>query len=294
MKKLTEILSVYNLRLALEQHHTTLYAIDDVSFVLMRGETVALLGESGCGKSMTALALMRLLPNEARYGVLSQVWFNSEDLLQLPEKLMRSLRGKRLAIIFQEPMTALNPVLSIGNQLAEVIQNKKPLSRIALRDAMVKLLEEVEISEPLHRLTQYPHQLSGGQRQRIVIAMALASKPDVLIADEPTTALDVTTQSQILSLLKRLQSRYQMSILLITHDMSVVSKMADRVCVMYAGQLVESAQVGVFIAGPKHPYAQQLFVSLPSFEKRKIRLQAIPRVADFIPDVPMHSNVVRR
>lgn len=269
-------MAVQNLAVAFEQSIHPLIVMDDLNFELFPGETVALLGESGCGKSITSLALMRLLPSNAAYGLDSRVLYGGEDLLDLPEEVMRRLRGRRLAMIFQEPMTALNPVLTIGQQLAESLSKDNGLNREALKLRMIELLTEVEITEPEHRLEQYPHQLSGGQKQRVVIAMALASRPDVLIADEPTTALDTTTQSQILALLKRLQHNYQMSILLITHDLDVVKLVADKVCVMYAGQLVELSPVPKFIAQPKHPYAQQLLVSLPSFSKRGERLQAIP------------------
>lgn len=273
---MSETMVVKHLAVAFEQADQSLVAMDDVCLNLYPGETLALLGESGCGKSLTSLALMRLLPEEAAYGQKSKVLFGRDDILELPEKQMRSIRGRRMAMIFQEPMTALNPVLTIGQQLAESISKAHGLSKKTLKERMIQLLTEVDISEPAHRLQQYPHQLSGGQKQRVVIAMALAGKPDVLIADEPTTALDATTQAQILSLLKQLQSRYQMSILLITHDLGVVKAMADRVCVMYAGQLVEVSTVVPFIGEPKHPYAQQLLTSLPSFSKRGERLQAIP------------------
>lgn len=273
---MSETLMVQRLSLSFDQSGQNVIAVDDLSFELNPGETVVLLGESGCGKSMTSLSLMRLLPPEAAYSQRSQVFIGEDSLLDLPEQLMRKLRGRRLAMIFQEPMTALNPVLTIAQQLAEVIPKETLLTKEALRIRMIELLKEVEISDPERRLDQYPHQLSGGQKQRIVIAMALAGRPDVLIADEPTTALDATTQSQILSLLKQLQARYQMSILFITHDLSVVKVIADRVCVMYAGQLVESADVAAFMQQPMHPYAQQLFLSLPSFEKRGERLPAIP------------------
>ena len=272
---MTEIVSIKCLSVGFQTTKQTLTAVDDVTFRLNPGETVALLGESGCGKSLTSLALMRLLPHHGVYGTKSVIDFNGQDVLELPESLMRSLRGRRLAMVFQEPMTALNPVLSIGEQLAEAIFGHEKLDRAELHEKLLALLSEVEMPDPALRLRQYPHQLSGGQKQRIVIAMALASHPEVLIADEPTTALDVTIQAQILALLKKLQRQRQMSMLLITHDLGVVKAMADVVCVMYAGQIVESALVHDFFNEPLHPYAQQLFVSLPSFAKRKQHLQTL-------------------
>lgn len=256
-------------------------AVDDIAFTLHPGETLALLGESGCGKSLTSLALMRLLPGHGVYGARSQVLLDgSDDILDLPESLMRQLRGRRMAIIFQEPMTALNPVMRIGDQLAEACYPdhiRKPSWRpgTAAYQRLIRLLEDVDMPQPELRLRQYPHQLSGGQKQRVVIAMALANKPDILIADEPTTALDVTIQAQILTLLKTLQREYGMSLLLITHDLGVVRAVADRVCVMYAGQVVEEARVDDFFHQVKHPYAQQLLASVPTFRTRGERLQAI-------------------
>jgi peptide/nickel transport system ATP-binding protein len=272
---MTEIAGIKNLTVGFQTAKRTLTAVDDISFCLQPGETLALLGESGCGKSMTSLALMRLLPANGVYSRQSTINIAGQDILNLPERVMRCLRGRQLAMIFQEPMTALNPVLSIGEQLAEAILEHQILDRPQVQTRMLELLKEVEMPQPEMRLRQYPHQLSGGQKQRIVIAMALASKPDVLIADEPTTALDVTIQAQILALLKKLQNQYQMSLLLITHDLGVVKEMADMVYVMYAGQIVESAPVMDFFSQPLHPYAQQLFVSLPSFVKRNERLQTL-------------------
>ncbi|QRN04405.1 dipeptide ABC transporter ATP-binding protein [Legionella sp. MW5194] len=273
---MSQTAEIKHLRVGFETAETTITAVDDISFNLMPGETMALLGESGCGKSLTSLALMRLLPSYGVYGQDSEVQVQGEDLLRLPESMMRQLRGRRLAIIFQEPMTALNPVLKIGEQLAEALaQSNKKLNHASLQKRMVSLLKEVEIPEPELRLNQYPHQLSGGQKQRVVIAMALANHPEILIADEPTTALDVTIQAQILQLLKKLQQEHQMSMLLITHDLSVVKAVADRVSVMYAGQLVEQATVDEFFSQIKHPYSQQLFASLPEFNKRGHRLQTI-------------------
>lgn len=250
-------------------------ALDNVSFSLKPGETLVLLGESGCGKSLTSSALMRLLPKSGVYGVDSQIILDGMDLLNLPEKMMRQIRGRRLAMIFQEPMTALNPVMTIGAQIAEILKRHHPMQSAELREALIALLIEVEMPEPHVKMHQYPHELSGGQKQRVVIAMALACKPDVLIADEPTTALDVTIQAQILALLKKLQQDHQMSLLLITHDLGVVKAMADRVCVMYAGQVVEESAVGDFFAHIRHPYVQQLLASLPSFAKREEQLSVI-------------------
>ena len=272
---MSEIIRVQDLTVGFETKDKALVAVDNFSFELYPGETLALLGESGCGKSLTALALMRLLPDDAAYGQDSQAMFGQTDLLQLPEQIMRTLRGRRIAMIFQEPMTALNPVLTIAAQLAETLCKNTKRSQAALHQEMLALLTEVDISDPQRRLKQYPHQLSGGQKQRVVIAMALAGRPDVLIADEPTTALDSATQTQILGLLKRLQARHQMSIILITHDIAVVQASADRVCVMYAGQLLEIAPVASFLHQPKHPYVQQLLMSLPTSAKRGERLHAI-------------------
>lgn len=251
-----------------------LSALDAVSFSLYAGETLALLGESGCGKSITSQAIMRLLPDNASYGSESTVCIGNTNVLDLEEKKMRQMRGKRIAMIFQEPMTALNPVLTVGQQLLEVLR-RSGYRKEDSHARMIALLKEVEMPQASLRLTHYPHQLSGGQKQRVVIAMALACQPDVLIADEPTTALDVTVQAQILQLLQRLQKQHQMSMLLITHDLSVVKAVADRVCVMYAGQVVEQASVTDFFTQVQHPYSQLLLNALPSLEKRGLRLPSI-------------------
>jgi peptide/nickel transport system ATP-binding protein len=278
---------IRNLSVGFKTAKGTTKALDKVSFSLKSGETLALLGESGCGKSLTSLAIMRLLPHTGVYDKESAILFNNQDLLELPESLMRCLRGRRLAMIFQEPMTALNPVLTIGEQLTEAIKEHAQLERKVLRARLLTLLQEVEIPDPELRLHQYPHQLSGGQKQRIVIAMALASDPEVLIADEPTTALDVTIQAQILTLLKKLQQQYKMSILLITHDLGVVKAVADTVCVMYAGQVVEIASVSDFFKKPLHPYAQQLFLSLPSIDKREQQLQTLSGAVPALDALPL-------
>ncbi len=283
---MTSILDIQHLEIAFQSNARQVIAVEDVSFALHPGETLVLLGESGCGKSLTSLALMRLLPEFSAYGANSKINLTGDDILELPEQIMRGLRGRRLAMVFQEPMTALNPVLTIGQQLAEVILRHQKVSQRELYVRMLTLLKEVDIPQPSLRLRQYPHQLSGGQKQRIVIAMALANHPDVLIADEPTTALDVTIQAQILSLLKKLQRQYQMSLLLITHDLGVVKAMADRVCVMYAGQIVESAPVEQFFNQALHPYAQKMFVALPSMARRGQRLQVITGQVPPLDDLP--------
>lgn len=266
---------IKQLSVAFQHSGKTITALDKVSFDLVPGKTLVLLGESGCGKSLTSLALMRLLPKSGVYGLDSQIMINDEDILGLPELMMRQLRGRKLAMIFQEPMTALNPVMTIGAQISEVLTRHHALGGRKLNEAVLSLLAEVEMPQPEMRIHQYPHQLSGGQKQRVVIAMALACKPDILIADEPTTALDVTIQAQILALLKKLQHAHQMSLLLITHDLGVVNAMADTVCVMYAGQIVEQASVSDFFSRVMHPYVQQLLASIPDFAKRNEKLSII-------------------
>lgn len=272
MKNTAEI---HQLSVAFRGRDTYISALDKISFNLIPGETQVLLGESGCGKSLTAQALMRLLPQSGVYGVNSHINIDGEDLLNIPESMMRQLRGRKLAMIFQEPMTALNPVMTIGAQISEVMARHHKHTISELKKALIDLLIEVEMPQPDVKIHQYPHQLSGGQKQRVVIAMALAGKPDILIADEPTTALDVTIQSQILGLLKKLQTTYKMSLLLITHDLGVVKAMADRVCVLYAGQVVEIAPVEDFFSHVGHPYVQQLLASLPSYAKREEKLSVI-------------------
>lgn len=282
-----EVLSVHDLSVAFQSLDQCLSAVRQVSFELQPGKTLALLGESGCGKTITSLAMMRLLPSTAKYGADAQIMFENQDLLLLPEQVMQQIRGKRLAMIFQEPMTALNPVLSIGQQLREALPEKIiNQGRRAVKERMLALLEEVEIPQPELRLRQYPHQLSGGQKQRVVIAMALAGRPEILIADEPTTALDVTIQAQILDLLRRLQKRHHMSMLLITHDLAVVKAVADRVCVMYAGEIVEEADVELFFSRVKHPYVQQLLASLPSFDQRGNKLSVISGAVPSLSHLP--------
>jgi peptide/nickel transport system ATP-binding protein len=279
-------LEINELSVAFQNQKKTIIALDKVSFTLTPGETLILLGESGCGKSLTSLAIMRLLPKSTAYGLKSQILIDGEDLLDLPEQMMRQFRGRRLAMIFQEPMTALNPVMTIGAQIAEALERHHSLSQKARHSEVIALLNEVEMPHPEIKMQQYPHQLSGGQKQRVVIAMALACQPEVLIADEPTTALDVTIQAQILALLKKIQTNRQMSLLLITHDLGIVKAMADKVCVMYAGQVVEYSSVKEFFSHIGHPYVQQLLASLPSFAKRKEQLSVIAGSVPTLTDLP--------
>jgi peptide/nickel transport system ATP-binding protein len=250
-------------------------ALDGVDLGIARGETFAIVGESGCGKSMTALTLARLLPDTGRV-VSGSVLLEGTDLLALPEAEMREVRGRRIAMIFQEPATSLNPVLTVGRQIVEVLERHTDLRGRAARKRAVELLDQVGIADSARRIDEYPFQLSGGMKQRVMIALALAAEPDLLIADEPTTALDVTIQAQVLELLERLQATRNMSILLITHDLGIVAGMAHRVAVMYAGQIVEVAERDPFFDAPQHPYSRKLFASLPSTAKRGAELETIP------------------
>lgn len=251
-------------------------AVDGVSLEIARGETLALLGESGCGKSMTALSIMRLVPAPAGRIVSGSIKYDGTDLLTLSEAKMREYRGRRIAMIFQEPMTSLNPVLTVGRQIGEVLEQHLGLSGSAVTARCKELLDAVGIPDPTRRIHDYPHQLSGGMKQRVMIAIALAGEPDLLIADEPTTALDVTIQAQILELLARLQKERNMAMLLITHDLAVVSDFANRVAVMYAGNIIEEANRDTFYSDPRHPYSRKLFDSLPDEHKRGRHLAVIP------------------
>jgi oligopeptide/dipeptide ABC transporter ATP-binding protein len=248
--------------------------VDAVSFSLRPGETLCLVGESGCGKSLTALALMGLLPPRALPS--GRALFRGRDLLTLPAGEITDLRGDRLAMIFQEPMTSLNPAFKIGDQIAESLVRHRGASRADARSAALDMLRKVRIPAPKRRLDAYPHQLSGGMRQRIMIAMALINSPDLLIADEPTTALDVTIQAQILALISELQREAGMAMLLVTHDLGVVAEVADRVAVMYAGRIVETGAARDLFDDPQHPYTLGLIGSLPSLGRRESRLATIP------------------
>ena len=261
------LLNIENLRTHLQSGEDVVRAVDGIDLDLRRGECFALVGESGSGKSMTALSIMRLLPEAGRIAD-GRVLLDGHDLLALPEAAMRAVRGRRVAMIFQEPSTALNAVLTVGHQIVEVIERHTGLTGPAARRRALELLEAVGIPEPGRRFDEYPFQLSGGLKQRVMIAAALAVDPEVLIADEPTTAVDVTIQAQILELLKKLQAERGMALLLITHDLGIVAQMAQRVAVMYAGQIVEVAGREAFFRAPKHPYSRKLFDALPSPDKR--------------------------
>ena len=262
------LLSIRDLKTYFASSKGSIRAVDGVSFDVRRGETFALLGESGCGKSMTALSIMQLLPQQAQGNVSGEVLLDGRDLLTLSEMAMQNVRGRRIAMIFQEPMTSLNPVLTVGEQIGEVLGRHRSLRGGEMRKRVLELLDAVGIPDRARRYNEYPHQLSGGMKQRVMIAIALAGEPELLIADEPTTALDVTIQAQILELLQQLQKDTGMAILLITHDLGVVAGMADHVAVMYAGHIVEQARREAFFARPLHPYSQKLFASVPAKAKR--------------------------
>jgi len=268
-------LDIEGLRVELDADEGLVRAIDALQLTLQRGETFALVGESGCGKSMTALALMRLLPDNGRV-VGGHVRLDGDDLLAWPESRMRTVRGARIGMIFQEPGTSLNPVMTIVDQVIEGLVAHTPLRGAAARARAIAWLERVGLADAARRADDYPFQLSGGQKQRVMIAMALAAEPDFLIADEPTTALDVTLQAQVLDLLRDLQRERGLGLLLITHDLAVVAGMAHRVALMYAGQIVEVADAGTFFRAPRHPYAHLLLRALPDAQRRGERLAAIP------------------
>ena len=282
------ILTIEHLVSAFDLESGRLRAVDDVSFALPKGTILGLVGESGCGKSVTALSIMRLLPKPA--GVIEQgsIWLEDIDLLKLPVEEMHHIRGNRISMIFQEPMTALNPVHRIGRQLLEVFELHRPdIGEKSRHAAAVEMLRKVGIPEAQKRMRDYPHQISGGMRQRVMIAMALAGKPDVLIADEPTTALDVTIQAQILDLIKELQQETGMAVIFITHDLGVVAEICDEVVVMYAGQIVESASVKDLYAEPKHPYTQGLLSAIPRLDTpRKKRLLTIEGSVPALSELP--------
>lgn len=284
------LLEVKDLRTHFPTRAGLVRAVDEVSFHLDRGELLGLVGESGCGKSITALSLMRLIAPPGKI-VSGEIFFDGKDLLKLSESEMRQMRGDDIGMIFQDPMTSLNPVYTIGEQIAEALRLHQKLSRKEAKQAAIEAMREVSIPDPARRVDDYPHQLSGGMRQRVMIAMALACNPKLLIADEPTTALDVTIQAQILELLNELRKQRDLAVLLITHDLGVVAEVADRVAVMYTGRIVEESPVGELFARPKHPYTEGLLRSVPKLTSEYVakneRLETIegtvPRPTDLPP-----------
>jgi len=279
------LLDVQNLETQFQLEDGVVRAVDRVSFRVDAGETVGLVGESGCGKSVTALSIMRLVAAPGRVAG-GRILFHGTDLLALREDEMRKIRGNEIAMIFQEPMTSLNPVFTIGDQIAEAIQLHQKKSRKEAMEEAAAMLDKVAIPDAHKRVRDYPHQLSGGMRQRVMIAMALSCNPKLLIADEPTTALDVTIQAQILDILNRLQEEYQLSILLITHDMGVVAETCRRVVVMYTGRVVEEAPVRDLFRQPKHPYTRGLLRSIPKpFIEGQERATRLPTIDGTVPDL---------
>jgi oligopeptide transport system ATP-binding protein len=263
MINLEKLLEVKDLEVSFNTYAGEVKAVRGVNFTVNKGEFVAIVGESGCGKSVTAKSIMKLLPSPLSVYKKGEIFFRNRDLIKLEEKEMRTIRGNKISMIFQDPMTSLNPTSKIGDQLAEGLLKHKKMSKAAARNKSRQLLEMVGIPHPETRLNQYPHEFSGGMRQRVVIAMALACDPELIIADEPTTALDVTIQAQILRLIKNLQGQLNSSVILITHDLGVVAEVCDKVVVMYAGQVVESGTVEEIFRNPSHPYTKGLMQSVP-------------------------------
>jgi oligopeptide/dipeptide ABC transporter ATP-binding protein len=278
------LLRVTDLVTSFRTDEGVLRAVDEASFEIDAGTTVGIVGESGCGKSVTALSIMRLLPEPAGKVEAGKIELDGEDLLRFTERKMQDVRGNKVSMIFQEPMTSLNPVYTVGAQIVEAIRMHQKKSRSEAREHAIEMLKLVGIPSPESNVDSYPHQLSGGMRQRVMIAMALACKPKLLIADEPTTALDVTIQAQILELLKKLQEQLGMAVLLITHDLGVVAEYAKDVVVMYAGRVVERAPVGEIFAHPRHPYTKGLLGSIPVPKKGGER-KRLPTIEGMVPDL---------
>lgn len=270
-----DVLSIKNLRTYFHTDDGLAKAVDGVSFNLKEGETLGIVGESGCGKSVTALSILRLLPDGVGVIEGGEILFEERDIVKVSDKEIRSIRGNKISMIFQEPMTSLNPAYTCGNQIVEVLKTHRDISSTDAKTKAIEILKSVGIPSPGRRFKEYPHQLSGGLRQRVMIAIALACEPKILIADEPTTALDVTVQAQILELIKSLQVKYNMSVILITHDLGVVAETCDRVIVMYASKIVEEGLASDVFNEPKHPYTQALMESIPKLNEKRERLYTI-------------------
>ena len=289
------LLEVKNLKTYFYTEDGVVKAVDGVDFYIREGETLGMVGESGCGKSVTALSIMRLVPNPPGKIVGGEILFRGEDLLKKTEAEMRKIRGNKISMIFQQPMTSLNPVYTIGDQIVEAIVLHQKLSKQDALKKAIEMLSLVGIPEPAKRVRQYPHELSGGMRQRAMIAMALSCNPDLLIADEPTTALDVTIQAQILELIKQLKDEFKMAVLMITHDLGVIAEVSDRVVVMYAGKAVEASDVYTIFKDPKHPYTVGLYNSLPKIVGgRKERLESIEGVVPIPINLPPGCRFANR
>jgi oligopeptide/dipeptide ABC transporter ATP-binding protein len=280
----SNLLSVEDLSVEFITDRARLLAVDGVNLSLKSNQTLGIVGESGCGKSVTALAIMGLLPHNTL--ITGRVMYKEQDLLTKKNSEMTKIRGNKISMIFQEPMTSLNPVFTIENQLAEVLQMHQSGSKKEIRQRIIELLRLVGIPNPERRMKDYPHRFSGGMRQRVMIAMALACEPDILIADEPTTALDVTIQAQILVLMKKLQQEFSTGLIVITHDLGVVAQVADNVAVMYAGQIMEYTSVKNIFAEPKHPYTQGLIRTIPSIIETRDRLEEIKGMVPHMSNVP--------
>ena len=298
------LLEVKNLEASIKTKTGAIHAIEDISFSMEKGEILGVVGESGCGKSMTALSILRLLPTPPIEISGGQILYDGQDLLKMSKAGIRSIRGNRISMIFQEPMTSLNPVYTVGNQIMEAIHFHRKVSRKVCWEQAVKMLKMVGIPAPEQRMKEYPHQLSGGMRQRVMIAMALSCQPELLIADEPTTALDVTIQAQILDELKRLQKQTGTAIMLITHDLGVVADMAQKVLVMYAGKVVEYADTIDIFSRPLHPYTEGLLKSIPRLNQSVEKLHVIDgmvpslsqcrRAVAFVRAVNMQQSIARK
>jgi len=270
------ILDVKNLVVEFDTEEGIVKALNGVSFSLKKGEILGIVGETGCGKSVTVYTVLKLLPMPPARVVSGEVIYKGRDLLKLSEEELRKIRGKEIAMIFQEPMTSLNPVFTVGKQLMDVILLHRKVSKEEAREIALKALEDVRMQDPELIMKKYPHELSGGMRQRVMIAMALSCNPEILIADEPTTALDVTIQAQILGIIKEMQSKHGMSVIFITHDLGVVAQLCDGVVVMYAGTVVEMASIDTIFKNPVHPYTRGLLESIPKMDKKQEKLRSIP------------------